>query len=210
MDDLLHLCKDWYDAIIERLKETYDLKNPVLRKKFTAMVFDCIRHIEDYGIFMIYFEKTAHHLSTSESILIKDFKKHIAQKRIPYQNNPAEKAEKNDLLVTVWAFFYNDFLNDQKIDYDQIKDTYDKLTSFTSIVEEHPLKKIIDENVSPEQKQQLLEQQLTREEQWKNENSSKITLDIKQFLTKALHTLKRSAIKDPKLTKQQKSALMQL
>jgi len=108
------MTEEWFTAISKKLMWMYDTTNPVQRKKVQSTIFELLRSVQDYGIFMMYMEQAAIVFGTSVQPLVKQYKQYISAKKMPAYKKPQDTKPEVDRAMLVASLFYDWFLQKSK------------------------------------------------------------------------------------------------
>ncbi len=209
IDEIKVMTDDGFNAILKRLNAALDTSNPVERKKFQSTLFELLRSVQDYWIFMMYMEQLAVFLATSTQPLIKQYKQYISAKRIPSYNKKQGNAKPEvDHNLLVASLFYDDFLKKSKYISEVILKETERVKVLTWYLTDHMVHQVMNWTVDEEIKQKLLEHQLLRETQRWELPHDKVCRSIEWYLSKFVRDFKRVVLKHPGVGAEDKKVVM--
>lgn len=206
---------DWFEFVFDRLKQKYNLNSPIDRKSVTKICFDLIVSINDYSIREFYLQKISWLLWVNFSAIQNSFTQFTKENKISIIERTRNAEKKNPTIVIpeekfqIWAFFYNNFLQANKIDTDKVQQISEIFASISSYFESSFLNKLLDGNIDEEEKQKLLEAQLWWETQFDLITMTKKDDVVYAFLSKQLHKLTQLVAKSVKLKDNEKHQILE-
>ncbi len=204
--------EDGFVYILEKLLQSIDLYSPIDRKKLSNQVFDMLSNIKDYSIFSFYLNLFAKKISINYDILFNQFKIYLKSQRSFSKAHDSSQTNENDWKSTNYvlcSLFYNDFLKQNVKDIWQVQPLVDFLIELGSYYPNELLQKTIDNDLTDEQKQNILQNQMRRERQLETLKVDKTQNIIKSFLKNEIHKITKEILRSKNTDSEQKQNLLQ-
>lgn len=210
IEEIQAMSDEWFTVVLQRLKKAHDIANPVGRKKFQATVFELLRSVQDYGIFMMYMEQLATALTTSAQQLVKQYKQYISQKKMPSYKKPEKTKPETDYGMLAAALAYNNFLQTSKYTSETILKETDRIQQLTNFLTDHIVTKVVTGTSNDQETQALLEHQMLRETQRWDLPHDKVIHMVEWFMVKYVRDLKRVVLKHPSVSAEDKAKVLKI
>lgn len=192
---------DWFDFILDRFLNKFNISNPNWRKDLLSGIFELIINIKDFSIISLFIEKIAKKIGINDTNLLNQFKSFQKDKN-RFNSKKIVNKDENDKIYYLWAIFYKDFIAQNSLDIESYKKFID---DNTKIFNNELLMHILENKISLEQKEKLLEIQLWRERQFEWLTNDKKNHIITNYLKKYINDNIKFWMKQTNLTAEQKN-----
>lgn len=178
---------DWFDHISQILTASSDIRSPIKRKQLISDLFDIINSIKDHSISDFYLEKIANKLNINYYILRGQFDVYRKTNKNYVKKPEAKAKEAINEKYLLWCLFLDNFISTSALESEKNKKLIENLIKISSYFESSLINKIISNEITDEEKQQLLQGQLWWEKQLDTMKQDKKILEIENFLKRQLH-----------------------
>lgn len=156
---------DWFDFVYNRLIKKNSIASVVERKKVINQLFEIIKSLSDVSVQMIYVERIATNIKMNFDLLRWQYRVFVQWKdKFMKKTTPTKDLSKQD-HYRLWAFLLWDYLKNNFKNSDKVNSYYDFLKSLLRHFDNSFEKKVLDWEITLEEKETLLESQLLWEKE---------------------------------------------
>lgn len=209
--DFFAWAEDGVVYVMKKLIEKYDHQSPIERKRIIEQLFGILLYVQDLTMLTRYIEKIGSRLGLGHDVLLQQYKTFTRSQAMITKSIEKNKEEKKPLKqddeLLVASFFYDDFLDKMQVHNAKTKELVVLVEELAKAVNDPIVVPIIDNTVSAEQKEAVLEAQLYRERQRELHNGEKKEREVQALCQKYIQRMVQHLMKLSRIPAAEKQEL---